>query len=230
VSIKANNDLAGCTIVVTRPVAQASSLMARLHSAGARAVHFPVIDIQALPEQAKSERVSTDVAHCDIAVFISRNAVIHGLPAIQQAGGLPDTAHIACVGKGTADELGKQGIQVDLLPASAANSEALLDELSDTDMAGKRVLIIRGKGGRELLADTLKSRGASVHYLECYQRCLPDSDPDILTRLWENNGIDAIVVTSSDGLKNLYKRFCRYGGTMHRSGVQLNACIDEFTD
>jgi len=199
------NELAGCTIVVTRPAAQARSLMARLNDASATAVQFPVLDIQPLSEQTLSNTDRTNIALCDIAVFISRNAVIHGLPVIEQAGGLPAAARIASVGRGTADELGKRGIQVDLLPSSAANSEALLDEMASIDIAGKHVIIIRGTGGRELLADTLRSRGANVHYLECYRRCLPDSDSGILTRLWEHAGIDAIVVTSTDGLKNLHE-------------------------
>ena len=199
------NGLAGCTVVVTRPAEQSVSLLARLTRDNVNAVSFPAIDIRPLSAQLLADSTRTAISQCDLAIFISRNAVIHGLPAIEGAGGLPAKAQIASVGRGTAAELDKHGIQVDLLPALAANSEALLDELANTDMAGKHVLVIRGKGGRELLADTLRSRGASVEYLECYQRCLPDSDPATLTRLWEHDGIDAIIVTSADGLKNLYQ-------------------------
>jgi len=198
--------LSGCTIVVTRPAAQARTLLARLSRAGASVIPFPVLAIEALPPASvigDEERARID--RCGLAIFISRNAVIHGLPLIEQAGGLPDAARIACVGRGTAEELRVHGARVDLLPSTGANSEALLAELAAVDVAGMDILVIRGVGGRELLADTLRSRGAHVHYLEVYRRALPDSDPDILSRAWQDIGIDAIVVTSLDGLRNLHR-------------------------
>jgi uroporphyrinogen-III synthase len=199
----AARDLTGCTVVVTRPSGQAESLLKRLASAGANPIPFPVIAIQALPVHTPDAQTRQQVAGCDLAIFISRNAVRHGLPVIEQAGGLAPGVRVAAVGKGTAEELDRHGVHVDLLPSRGASSEALLAVLADDTISGKQVLIVRGVGGRELLADTLKSRGACVDYLECYQRVLPDTDAHILPRLHGEGQVDAIVVTSLEGLRNL---------------------------
>ena len=68
------------------------------------------------------------------------------------------------------------------------------------DMAGKRVLIVRGQTGRELLAETLAARGATIHYLEVYRRCLPAYDVE---RIAEAMQVDWVLVTSVAGLENL---------------------------
>ena len=72
------------------------------------------------------------------------------------------------------------------------------------NVAGKRIVIFRGNGGREKLANSLRQRGATVDYLECYSRRQPDADANTLSRLWDANSLDGIIVTSAEGLKNLY--------------------------
>jgi uroporphyrinogen-III synthase len=83
------------------------------------------------------------------------------------------------------------------------DSEGLLDLLPADQVAGKRVLILRGSGGRELLGDVLTARGALVAFAECYRRLLPPApDPAALARLARGE-IDVITITSVEGLKNL---------------------------
>ena len=72
-------------------------------------------------------------------------------------------------------------------------------------MKGKQVVIFRGDGGRELLGDTLKARGARVDYAECYRRGRPNLDAAPLLKAWARNELDAVTVTSSEGLRNLYE-------------------------
>ena len=69
---------------------------------------------------------------------------------------------------------------------------------------GKKFAIFRGNGGRELLADTLRARGAVVEYAECYRRIKPESDAKEIFDQWKNREIDAIVATSNEGLRNLF--------------------------
>ena len=74
------------------------------------------------------------------------------------------------------------------------------------DVRGKRVRIVRGNGGRETLADTLRERGAIVDYLEVYARRLPAysaGELDTLEKRWQSGGIDAVVVMSVQSLRNL---------------------------
>ena len=71
-------------------------------------------------------------------------------------------------------------------------------------VAGKRVVIFRGEGGRELLGDTLRERGATVDYVACYRRARPKRDTQPLLRAWDNGEIDAVTVSSSEGVRNLF--------------------------
>jgi len=92
----------------------------------------------------------------------------------------------------------------DLVPAHRFNSEALLalDELQD--MHGKRVVILRGNGGREHLHDTLLERGAEVDYVEVYRRACPDIDPQFMRSLLQPGMLDVVTVTSNETLQNLF--------------------------
>ena len=61
---------------------------------------------------------------------------------------------------------------------------------------------MRGVGGRELIAETLKQRGAKVTLAECYQRKQPQQNTDLLDKLWMQDGLDAILITSSEAMRN----------------------------
>jgi len=69
-------------------------------------------------------------------------------------------------------------------------------------VAGRRILILRGNGGRELLADTLRQRGAEVDCVTCYHRSAPTDGSFIVSRL-RNSALDALTISSSEGLRNL---------------------------
>jgi uroporphyrinogen-III synthase len=71
-------------------------------------------------------------------------------------------------------------------------------------VAGQRVVIFRGDGGRELLGDTLTARGARVDYVECYRRARPQADARPLLDAWDGNALHAVTITSSEGMRNLY--------------------------
>jgi uroporphyrinogen-III synthase len=99
------------------------------------------------------------------------------------------------VGAGTRRELERLGLKNVTSPRAGADSEALLEALHD--VAGKRIVIFRGEGGRELLGDTLRERGARVEYAACYRRRRPD-------RPLESEPLDAVTVSSAEGLANLF--------------------------
>lgn len=194
----ADAPLAGVGVLVTRPAGQAGDLVAAIEAAGGRSIAFPVIEIA--PRSA--QEIAADLAaraDPDIVIFISRNAVEHGLA---WAG---DGA-IAAVGPATAAAIEAAARVVDICPAGGFDSESLLAEPALRDVRGKTVRIIRGNGGRELLATTLRERGAHVDYLEVYARRLPDYDPaeiEAVRRGLEGGEIDAIVVMSVESLHNL---------------------------
>src|SRR6185295_12379471 len=90
-----------------------------------------------------------------------------------------------------------------IAPQSGADSEALLAAPELADVTGKRVLIVRGEGGRALLGNMLAARGATVNYAECYRRVRPVADAAPLIADWQRGLIHAVTVSSAEGLDNL---------------------------
>jgi uroporphyrinogen-III synthase len=90
------------------------------------------------------------------------------------------------------------------VPQQRFDSEALLALPQLADVAGRRIVIFRGNGGRPLLGDTLAARGAVVEYAECYRRVVPQLDAAPLLDAWQRRRIDAVTITSGEGLRNLF--------------------------
>lgn len=185
-------------MLVTRPAHQADTLCRALAAAGGMPLRFPVIAIEPVALSSDQRRQVERLAQVDIVLFISPNAVHHGAGLLPRNAPPPNGPALAAVGKGTARELqALLGRPVDIVPSGRFDSEALLALPALQAVAGKRVVIVRGVGGRELLADTLRQRGAEVDYLEVYRRTRPDPSPH-----WPGRP-DIITVTSGEGLDNL---------------------------
>jgi uroporphyrinogen-III synthase len=197
----ADRPLTGLNIVVTRPRAQAVGLAGRIEDAGGKALLFPLLEIEAVSDnQALREQLSR-LEKSDLAIFISPNAVRYGLSAMRAGGALPAALKIASVGQGSAKALREMGIEHVIAPTERFDSEGLLALAELHDVAGKQVMILRGDGGRELLGDTLKARGANVEYVTCYLRSKPDVEVGELLAATPN----AITVTSSEALNYLWE-------------------------
>lgn len=197
--------LAGRTIVVTRPLAQAGALAGQIAAAGGTPVVFPLLEIGPAPDPAPLAAAIDALDSYALAAFVSPNAVAHSVPAILARRAWPDALCAAAVGQGTLRALAALGID-GIAPRTRFDSEALLElpELAPARVAGRRVVIFRGDGGRELLADTLRSRGAQVDCVTCYTRSAPAGGPGPLLAHWADGGIDAIAVSSSEGLRFLW--------------------------
>lgn len=193
--------LAGRTVLVTRPQHQAAALVQAIRAAGGDAFEFPALDIEAVPLDALSASLA-HASRADITIFISPNAARFGMAAIRAAGSATLSGTVFAVGPGTARELQEQGVPTVITPPGQ-DSDALLALPQLQDVAGKRVAIVRGVGGRALLADTLIARGAEVYFVECYRRGRPHADAAPLLARWQAGGIDAVTVTSAETLHNL---------------------------
>lgn len=197
--------LTGRTIVVTRPEAQAHPLAQRIRAAGGTAVVFPVLEIREVEDATPLRTIARRIAEFDCAVFVSPNAVQRALAAIAAAGGLPPHVRAATVGPGSAAALRRAGIADVIAPTTRFDSEGLLDLPEMQAIAGSRIVVFRGVGGRDLLGDTLATRGAVVEYAECYRRAKPDADAAPLFELWAKDQLSGIVATSSEGVRNLFE-------------------------
>ncbi len=186
-------------VVVTRPAHQAGHFQQLLETAGARAHRYPLLAIQAVEQIPATLQKAQYPGDYDLLIFISANAVEHGLAL------LPDIspARIGAIGQQTAQALQAHQLRVSLVPEAGFTSEDFLALPALQQLTGQRVLIIRGDGGRELLADALSARGAEVDYANVYQRICPKNPPDQLKQLHESQQLDIITVTSSEGLRNL---------------------------
>jgi len=118
------------------------------------------------------------------------------------------------VGRGSAKELERFGVTGVIVPHERFDSEALLDLPELKDVTGQRVVIFRGEGGRELLGDTLSARGARLEYATCYRRVKPELDASCLLEAWAHGKLHAVVVTSGEGLRNLFDMVGEAGQTL----------------
>lgn len=195
--------LAGLTVLVTRPTGQAAGLCGLIESAGGQALHLPLLEIVPVADSEAAAELLSRRDFWDWLIFVSANAVRFALPIGAWAGEWPLPARIAAVGEATAKELAGAGIRVDLIPKPQFNSESLLAAPEMRDVAGRRILIVRGVGGREHLASVLGSRGAETAYAEVYRRAPPPADAAAPIKLWQKGGIGAVVVTSGEALGHL---------------------------
>ncbi|MDO8961765.1 MAG: uroporphyrinogen-III synthase [Methylophilus sp.] len=193
--------LAGVSVAITRPSDQAKKLASCIEAAGGHVILFPLIAIVPLDDYSEFEATIANIACFDWVIFISSNAVQHGMPFLLKQK-LPNTLQFAAIGPVTANELQNFGIKKVTIPEGRFDSESLLSLPSMQDMQGKKVMIVRGVGGREVLAETLQSRGADVTFAECYQRINPQQNVEALTTAWSNHQLQAIVVTSSEAMRH----------------------------
>jgi uroporphyrinogen III methyltransferase / synthase len=153
----------GRTLAVTRARPQASALAARLRELGAAVVEAPAIRIEPVDAELP------DLAGYDLVCVTSPNGA-HELFARLEAAGLDARAlagrTVAAIGPGTARALGEHGIRPDVVPARSV-AEGLVEALAGVEV--HRALVVRGREGREVLPDALRSRGAEVDLLVLYE-------------------------------------------------------------
>jgi uroporphyrinogen-III synthase len=178
-------------VVVTRPAGQAGGMLRLLARHGYRAVHCPALEIQPITPDARSRHCLMDLAHYHAVFFVSTNAVQWGMDALRDYWPQwPVGVHWLAVGEATAEALAREGVTPQR-PERDFNSEAVLALDCLRDLTEKRVLIMRGESGRELLAETLRDRGASVDYIALYRRhCASHGD-------WPAGNVGAVLVTSA---------------------------------
>ena len=186
--------LTGLRVLVTRPALQAEALCQRITSLGGEVSRLPVLAIE-------PRTTTLPTTAYELLIFISTNAVQHGQPVLAAQ----PQARIAAVGAATAQALQTMGHNIDITPEHAANSETLLAHpLLQSPPAN--ILIVRGSGGRELLRDTLITRGSRVDVVEVYERVAVTPAAECrheLQRQLNAGELDIISITSVDILRAL---------------------------
>jgi len=194
--------LTGIGVLVTRPEHQAHHLCQLIEAEGGAAVRYPALVIKPRPDRAAVRAAIGPADRYDLVVFISGNSVRFGADFLDHRHDLP----VAALGQATAAALNAAGYRVSLMPSEGSDSEALLAMPQLAHMGGQRVLIVRGSGGRELLAEVLTARGAQVQYAEVYTRepARPSAELQFeIEQLWRQGGIRAYAATSVELLEAL---------------------------
>ena len=215
--------LDGVNVLVTRPVHQAVFLADSIRAAGGNPVLFPVLEITDVKNSDSLIGLINRLHNFDLAIFVSPNAVDKAMHLINKHGSLPSNLSIATVGKGSADTLKQFGVSEIISPRERFDTEALLDKEELQQMKGKRVVIFRGNGGRRLLGETLIQRGAVIEYAECYYRGKPNVDTAPLLASWSQGKINAVIITSSEGLHNLFDMIGQLGQQLLKETPVLTA-------
>ncbi|ORU90071.1 MAG: hypothetical protein A6F71_03670 [Cycloclasticus sp. symbiont of Poecilosclerida sp. M] len=204
-------------VLVTRPREQAKSLCEKLTAKGFTPIPYPTIEIvpAKLNEDSRLQLKALDAYHA--LIFISANAALQADNAV--AGQWPNfTAKVVALGSKTEQAIEDLGIKVDLVSKPPFSSEQLLSDFPES-LEGQRILIIKGEGGHELLADELTRRGASVQSADVYRRVLPKPVSPI-----PPHSIDYLTVTSQLSLENF---FALYPGDTDE--VKKQACFVVFS-
>ena len=198
------------SIVITRPIDQCLEIASKIEELNGKPIIFPCIEIEALDSNEAWQALKTDLEIIDLAIFVSSNAVSHGLtPLLEFA---PQSLHVAAVGSGTSKQLQDMGIDKVLSPEGQFDSESLL-ELPELQQANN-ILIIKGVGGRTLLKETLQERGANVFSIDVYQRRKPsNNNSDLL-----NQYLDLILFFSKESVENMLSML---PNKLHRTNLEL---------
>lgn len=198
----AGGPLSGLGIVVTRPARQAGAFAQKLASLGANPIAWPAIVILPPDDRGALDRAHAALASFDLAFFVSANAAEFGAPP---PGRWPRNLQAYAPGPGTAEALAGVGVPDVRIPPDRYDSEGLLALPELADLRGRRAVLFRGQGGRELLAETLAARGASVTTVACYRRAAPTGGVAAVLDAIDGGRAHALTLTSSEGVDNLLR-------------------------
>lgn len=193
------------TVVITRPLAQAQPLAARIAALGRAVEVLPLLEISPLPDQAPLRAALAALHAYALAAFVSPNAVE---AAFAHIAAWPAGLKAAVVGEGSRAALLAHGVPAEDIfsppDPAASDSEHLLAALDLAALGGKRALIVRGESGRELLADSLRGAGVLVDTVPAYRRAVPPLTPALAAQLGKlADGDTEWLLTSSEALRGL---------------------------
>ncbi|MDP2559552.1 uroporphyrinogen-III synthase [Psychrobium sp. 1_MG-2023] len=188
-------------MLLTRPRGKNEPLAELLLANGVESHCYPLIEIEFLATPELTSLIGELTAD-DIIIAISMNAVNSAAKQLKACGQRwPQRPTFFAVGQATSQAFAEQGVAAVVPQDPRTEGLLALPQLQRLD--GKRVIILRGLGGRETLAEQLRLRGASVDYCQLYRRVNIVSDSALLIAQWRDKNVTTIVVTSAEILQNL---------------------------
>lgn len=197
--------LSDVSVMVTRPKPQGQMLSEKIKALGGAPVYLPTIEIMPPENTTILKEQIGQLDQYDLIIFISPQAVSQSTSLIREHWPtLPDKLKVLATGQGTANALHAAGFPTVIFPPEEWSTEGLLKLPILQNISGQKIALVRGEGGRELLADTLKARGANVTHFIAYRRTVPSFEKsESYISLLQQRKIDIIVCTSGESLHNL---------------------------
>ena len=200
-----SNDLKGVKVLVTRPAHQNQKLYDLVRAHGGEPVVCPLIKIEPTYAHEALLTVLTRIDDIDIAIFVSANAVTHGLGALRSQGQtLSELTQVFAVGATTALMLQAADIRVDGVPSGLSGANGLRALPTFRNVSNQRVVVFRGNGGESSLLEWLKNEGARVFVAETYRRAMPIEINPAVIELCQQATIDVITLTSATSVEHLF--------------------------
>lgn len=199
-------------VVITRPRAQAEGLAQAVAALGRTPVLLPLLEIAPLADESALRAVLADLDRFALVAFVSPNAIDAALPHLQdRLAAWPRQVALAVLGEGSRAALARHGLTeanatiLGPLDPTRSDSENLLQSLDLAALKGKRVLIVRGETGRELMAEGFRAAGAEVHVVPAYRRSVPALTPELAATLRDLLlAPNDWLLTSSEALRGLF--------------------------
>ena len=193
------------SILVTRPSPAGEQLVDRLRARGQSAWHLPLIEFSPGGELASLPSRLTALSAGDMLFAVSKYAINYAHHLLSGQGmPWPPQLHYYAVGRSSGLLLHSlSGLPVEY-PHDGESSEHLLGIASLQRVDGRRALILRGNGGREVLEERLRQRGVAVEYCECYRRSPVRYDGEEQSRRCQQLGVNTLIITSGEMLQQLY--------------------------
>ena len=196
--------LLGVGVLVTRPELQAMPLCRLLENQGAGTLRLPALEIKALKERRGLAEKLGPLENFDVIIFTSANAVRFGVSLLDQKRDLK----LAAIGAATARALNQAGYRVAIQPRDSVDTEGLLKDPRLEHVAGHRILVIKGRDGRQVLQRELVQRGASVICADVYERVAAvanEAELEMLQERFAAGEVHVITATSLDIGESLLK-------------------------
>ena len=195
------------TVVITRPLAQCQAMARSVAASGRQVALLPLLVIEPLADPTPLSAALAELESYALVAFVSPNAID---AAFGHIGQWPAGVALAVLGQGSRSALAQHGVTdasatiFSPLDPAHSDSEHLLQALDLDALRGRRVLIVRGESGRELIADGLRAAGALVSTVAAYRRSVPRLTAELratLTALLAHE--NDWIVTSSEALRGL---------------------------
>jgi uroporphyrinogen III methyltransferase/synthase len=222
--------LTGKKILITRAREQSGAFASLLKKLGAEVVEFPTIEIVPPINWKSLDQAIAQLKSYDWIIFTSANGVHFFFERLREkgkTGRLPRSLRVCAIGPATAYQLKERGIRVDYIPKEFV-AEAILKGFRAMTLPGRRILLARAKGARDVLPQGLRKMGAEIDVVEVYRTVKPKGGAKRLRQLLTDGGIDAITFTSSSTVNHFAELLKKEELKKLLDGIAV-ACIGPIT-